>query len=334
MLRRHSEIYRGRCCCSATSCWSPRAGSVPTGSASTSGFPRRSACRRLEPYLVALGLLVPVWALGVSQRGLYAPRRTDSRSPNSAPCSPAATTVVVLLVVATFFARSYFFSRGVILLFWMLSIDLGLARSAVVARELLVALHRRGRNLSSVLVVGAGPLAEQVIDRVHAASRGGSARGRRARGNDARMPRVRGVPVLGRLRALRKRASRCAARRRSCSRCRARTAHRLEALLDELDGRAGRRASGAGPAARRDAAQQRRGLRRAAGDQPARHARCSAGPRSRSALFDIGVSALGLLARRRRCWRSLAARGPRHQRQPPSSTCRSAWASTGASSAW
>src|SRR5215468_4963000 len=83
-------------------------------------FPAPLGVPDAEPYLFALLLVLPLWAWIFRGRGLYAPHRTDSLLAEAV--AGAASTVVALLVVATFFVRSYFFSRGVIALFWALSI--------------------------------------------------------------------------------------------------------------------------------------------------------------------------------------------------------------------
>jgi exopolysaccharide biosynthesis polyprenyl glycosylphosphotransferase len=232
MLRRHSEIFRTVLLL----------GDVLLVVASWlgayalrfhAGFPAPRGVPTLESYLVALGLLLPVWAWVFRSRGLYAPRRTDSTLSEIGSVLAGATTVVVLLVVATFFARSYFFSRGVILLFWMLSIA-SVSSFRVVAREFLRVLHRHGRNLSSVLVVGAGPLAEQVIDRVREHPEAGL-RVVGVLGNDGRVPRVGGVPVLGRYEQVRKVLALCGASQVVLALPRE-DQDQLEALLDELDG--------------------------------------------------------------------------------------------------
>ncbi|RIL07881.1 MAG: undecaprenyl-phosphate glucose phosphotransferase [Proteobacteria bacterium] len=231
MLRRQSEIYRSVLVVAdavlVTAAW---LGAYALRFQDWLPVPR--GVPPLEPYLFALGLLLPLWIWVFRSRGLYAPRRTDSRISEVAAVFAGATTVVVLLVVATFFVRSYFFSRGVILLFWVLAV-LGVSAFRLVARELLFALHRRGRNLSPVLVVGAGPLAEQVIERIHQHPESGL----RAVGvlaGDPRVPRVRGVPVLGGYEQLRAALTRSAASQVVLALPRE-DGDRLEAILDELD---------------------------------------------------------------------------------------------------
>jgi exopolysaccharide biosynthesis polyprenyl glycosylphosphotransferase len=168
----------------------------------SAGLPVPRGVPPVEPYLAALPLLLAVWAWVFRSRGLYASRRTDSRLSELGAVFAGATTVVVLTVVATFFFRSYFFSRGVILLFWGLSIA-SVSAFRLGARALLFALHRRGRHLSQVLVVGTGLVAEQVIERVqHHPESGLRIVG--VLGDGSRVPRVRGVPVIGDYGQLRK----------------------------------------------------------------------------------------------------------------------------------
>ncbi|MBS1105448.1 MAG: capsular polysaccharide biosynthesis protein [Deltaproteobacteria bacterium] len=230
MLRRHSEVFRtalllGDTLLVAASWFGAYLLRFHSGLPAPLGVPP------LDPYLVALGLIVPVWAWVFRSRGLYA-SRTDSTLSELGSVVAGATTVVVLLVVATFFARSYFFSRGVIASFWALSIA-SVSSFRVVAREFLRVLHRHGHNLSSVLVVGAGPLAEQVIDRVHEHPEAGL-RVVGVLSNDGRVPRVGGVPVLGRYEQVRKVLALCGASQVVLALPRE-DQDRLEALLDELD---------------------------------------------------------------------------------------------------
>src|SRR4030095_10979439 len=201
MLRRQSEIFRTLLLLAdltlvATSWLGAYAFRFYAGIPVPQGVPPG------EPYLAALPLLRVVWAWVFRSRGLYAPRRTDSRLSELGAVFAGATTVVVLIVVGTFFLRSYFYSRGVILLFWGLSIT-SVSAFRLTARAGLFALHRRGRHLSQVLVVGTGPLAEQVIDRVQQHPEAGLPIVG-VLGDGSRVPRVRGAPVIGDYSQLRK----------------------------------------------------------------------------------------------------------------------------------
>jgi exopolysaccharide biosynthesis polyprenyl glycosylphosphotransferase len=195
------------------------------------GIPAPLGIPPVEPYLSVLVVLLPGWAWVFRSRGLYSPRRVDSPISELASVAAAGTTVVVLLVVAGFFVRSYFFSRGVVLLFWGLSVG-SVAVFRLLAREILFALHRRGRHLSSALVVGGGRLAEQVIDRIHERPQ----LGLRVVGvlTEARGPRVRGVPVLGRYEQVKPVLHLCGAHQVIVALPREDADH-LEPLLDQLE---------------------------------------------------------------------------------------------------
>jgi exopolysaccharide biosynthesis polyprenyl glycosylphosphotransferase len=195
------------------------------------GIPAPRGIPPVEPYLTVLLFLLPAWAYVYRTRGLYAARRVDSPLSEIASVTAAGTTVVFLLVAASFFVRSFSFSRGVVLLFWALSI-VSVAGFRLLAREVLFALHRRGRHLTSALVVGGGRLAEQVIDRIHERPQ----LGLRVVGvlTDAKGPRVHGVPVLGRYEQVKPVLHLCGARQVVVALPREDT-DRLEPLLDQLE---------------------------------------------------------------------------------------------------
>jgi Undecaprenyl-phosphate glucose phosphotransferase len=73
--------------------------------------------------------------------------------------------VLVLVTIMTFFFRGYDYSRVVILYFWLLSIGVvWFARASF--REGLRFARRRGYNLRYAVVVGGGPLAATVVQRI------------------------------------------------------------------------------------------------------------------------------------------------------------------------
>ena len=229
MLRRHSEIFRtvllGADLVLAGASWL-------AAYLIRFYFPAPLGVPDAEPYLFALLLVLPLWAWIFRGRGLYAPHRTDSLLAEAVAVAGAASTVVALLVVATFFVRSYFFSRGVIALFWALSIA-SVSGFRVAARQVLRALHRRGRSLRTVLVLGGGALAEQVVQRIQQHPETGL----RVVGvlcNDPQLPRVRGVPVLGRYEQVNPILSQCGASQVIVALSREDAAH-LEPLLARLE---------------------------------------------------------------------------------------------------
>ncbi|MCZ6783738.1 MAG: undecaprenyl-phosphate glucose phosphotransferase [Proteobacteria bacterium] len=151
----------------------------------------------LQPYATALVVILPTWFWLFRSHGLYQPRRTGSLLGEAGSLLRATAIGVVVLVAMAFFYRSFSYSRGVVMIFSVLSpvMVLGLR---IALRVGLRRLRRRGYNLRYIVVVGGGQLAEETIERVHAHPEAGL----RVRGvfTDRLVgarERVRGVPVLG-----------------------------------------------------------------------------------------------------------------------------------------
>ncbi len=118
-------------------------------------------------YALVLALILPTWTLLFRSQGLYGAHRTGSWLRQGGAILRATGGGILVMVAATFFLRSYFYSRAVIGLFGVLSVvSIALFRMAVDAT--VHELRRRGVNVRNVLVVGAGALAEHVIDRIRA----------------------------------------------------------------------------------------------------------------------------------------------------------------------
>lgn len=149
----------------------------------------------LEPYLLPLLAIIPLFAWLLRARGLYHPRRTASALEEMGAVWATCLVGTLVLISLTFFARSYFYSRGVVLLFFGFSaLSLTLFRASL--RAGLRYLRSRGHNLRHVLVVGAGRLAEEVVDRIHDhASTGLRVLG--ALSDDPGVRHVRGAMILG-----------------------------------------------------------------------------------------------------------------------------------------
>lgn len=162
------------------------------------GIPAPLGVPPFEPYAQLLVVILPLWFWLFRSRGLYEPQRTSSMVGEAGKVAGATAIGTVLLVAATFFARSYFYSRGVVTIFFALSC-VSIAGFRLCVRVGLHTLRRRGFNLRHLLVVGGGELAEEVIERVRAHPETGlhvagvlaSELGRRDRA-------IGGVPVLGR----------------------------------------------------------------------------------------------------------------------------------------
>lgn len=160
------------------------------------GLPVPKGIPPIEPYLTMLIGIVPLWFFLLRARGLYKPRRTETLLPEVASVFGATAVGVLLLVALSFFTRSYFYSRGVILLFFCLSfVSVSVARLSI--RTILRWGRRRGFNLRYVLVAGSGNLAHEVIERIHAHPEAGL-RVVGVLSDDSSVRAVNGVPVLGR----------------------------------------------------------------------------------------------------------------------------------------
>jgi Undecaprenyl-phosphate glucose phosphotransferase len=129
------------------------------------GLPAPLGIPAADPYLYALGVIVPLYLVLFRSHGLYEARRMDSPLGEAATVIRATAIGVLLLAAMTFFARNYSYSRGVFGLFAVLAPALVIMlRSGV--RHALRQARRRGLNLRYVLLIGSGPLAETVVSRV------------------------------------------------------------------------------------------------------------------------------------------------------------------------
>jgi Undecaprenyl-phosphate glucose phosphotransferase len=118
-----------------------------------------------EDYIYPLLVILPLWILLFRARGLYDPQRTGSLLHEIAKVLQASAVGVVLLVSLTFFVRSYFYSRGVVAVFSVMT-PLAIISFRTVGRLGLRSVRRLGKNLRFVLVVGAGQLAEEMVERI------------------------------------------------------------------------------------------------------------------------------------------------------------------------
>lgn len=140
-----------------------------------------------------------VWAVVAWLSNLYVSHRTRPLLAEIADVFKVCAGAFIVVVAVTYFVRDVRFSRVTLVLWGLLSFALvSLVRSA--SRLGLRYLRRRGYNLRHVLVVGAGELAERVLDTL----RRQSTMGMRAVGliaHDSEGHRVGshvdGAPVLG-----------------------------------------------------------------------------------------------------------------------------------------
>lgn len=150
----------------------------------------------LDPvaWLPALGI-APLWVAASRAHALYRPRRLDSPFRDLTDVIQAGSVVLVLLVAFAFFSRSEVLTREALLFFWPLA-TAGSTVLHVGARKLVRVVHRSGRYMRPVLVVGSGRVAEELIDRVTRHPEIG-VRIVGVIADDLETKRVGGIPVIG-----------------------------------------------------------------------------------------------------------------------------------------
>ncbi len=119
----------------------------------------------LRQYVYPLAVIVPLWLLLFRSHGLYEPQRTGALLSEAGTVLRASATGVVVLIALTFFDRSYSYSRGVVISFSVIG-PVAIVAFRTAGRLGLRAIRRRGRNLRFLLVVGAGRLAEEFVERI------------------------------------------------------------------------------------------------------------------------------------------------------------------------
>ena len=132
-----------------------------------SGLPTPLGVPPLLDYAVLLAVVLPLFFALFQAQGLYAARRMDSPLGEATGVLRATVLGVLGLAALSFFFRSYFYSRLMFGIFAVLA-PAGVIGLRSTIRFVLRGARRRGFNLRYVLVVGSGPLAESVIERIEA----------------------------------------------------------------------------------------------------------------------------------------------------------------------
>ena len=141
--------------------------------------------------------IVPLCILLFWGRGLYEPQRAGSLLREAGGIVKAMALGVVLLVSLTFLAGGPLQSRAVVAAFSLMA-PVGVIAFRVTGRLALRSVRRRGFNLRYVLVVGAGRLAEEIIERIHSHPEAGlRVLGVVADGGRRGRLEVAGIPILG-----------------------------------------------------------------------------------------------------------------------------------------
>ena len=119
-----------------------------------------------QSYLTLLPAVLIVWGFVFKAFNLYRPRRLSSHLSEIWDITKACSLATLIVVALSFFLRQFEFSRLFFGLFWALSIVL-LTFSRLAFREMLRFFRRRGYNLRYALIVGAGPLGQELADKLH-----------------------------------------------------------------------------------------------------------------------------------------------------------------------
>ncbi len=119
----------------------------------------------IEPYLALLLPLLPLHALALRVVGLYEYRHERTKADEAFLVVQGVSLATLFLVASTFFIRNFSYSRLAIVLFWGLDV-VSVYALRLLIREVVRGLRRHGRFVRRALVVGAGPLGQEVVRRL------------------------------------------------------------------------------------------------------------------------------------------------------------------------
>ncbi len=126
----------------------------------------------LRPYLLLGAGALPLWHFLLRQRGLYRPRRGQSRLMEARLLIEVSTLATLIVAATTFFSGTPGVSRFTLVVFWALATG-GLVVLRATIRATLAELRRRGLNQRNVVIVGTGATGRAVWERLQADSDAG-----------------------------------------------------------------------------------------------------------------------------------------------------------------
>ncbi len=152
-----------------------------------------------EETLLSLATVLLVFPITYRQARLYATNRARTHIGEVFEVFKATIMATLLVVALTYFTRERY-SR-LMLAFFSAYAFLGVSAARLVLRGVLSAVRRRGYNLKSILVIGAGELGQRVIDTVEGHRElGFRVEGVLSLSADPVGGQVGGVPVVGHVR--------------------------------------------------------------------------------------------------------------------------------------
>jgi Undecaprenyl-phosphate glucose phosphotransferase len=156
----------------------------------------------IAPYLNLIPLTVVLWPAVFYFQGLYQARRSRSRFDELLRILVAAALATALLIAGLSFYREFSYSRMVLVIFAVVDIIMVSVTRWTIAWA-LARIRRSGGNLQHVLVVGAGALGRQVVERLQAHREYGFKVVGFLDDDPGRQKRsIMGIPVLGTTRIL------------------------------------------------------------------------------------------------------------------------------------
>jgi len=120
----------------------------------------------LGSYLRSALVVVPVWLMLFNARSMYGSRRNVNVADEFVRIVKAATLGMLVIMSAAFFYRAFSYSRVVFVLLWVSAVVL-IFTGRILLRLIESLLYRNGRDLRDAVLIGAGPLANQVYSALH-----------------------------------------------------------------------------------------------------------------------------------------------------------------------
>jgi len=117
-----------------------------------------------EDSLVSLLMVLVIFPAAFKQSRLYATNRSRTNTGEVFEVFKSTITATLILVAATYFARERY-SRLTLVIFVVYAFVL-VTCSRLAFRYVLSEIRRRGHNLKSILVIGAGELGQRVVETV------------------------------------------------------------------------------------------------------------------------------------------------------------------------
>lgn len=149
-----------------------------------------------QEHAVTLGMILAVFPLVFHQARLYATNRVRSHVGEVFEIFKASVLAMLILVALSFFFRERY-SRLTLVVFLVVEFVL-VTGVRLAMREVLNAVRRRGHQLRTILVVGAGEVGQRVIETIeHHRELGFRVTGVLTRRAEKLGTKVLGVPVVG-----------------------------------------------------------------------------------------------------------------------------------------